>query len=166
MADRDLVIKEKVEHTGLFSFKDFYAFAHNWFKEERYGVDEEKYVEKVKGNKRDINIEWKVTKEVSDYFKIEYRVKFKIIGLTEVEVEIDGEKKQMNQGNVEVEIKGALIRDPQSKYDTSAFNRFIREIYNKYIIPSRIDQNKDLIKDDTVKFKDELKAFLELSGRR
>jgi len=166
MADKDLVLREKVEHTGLFDFKGLYTYAHSWFKEERYGVDEEKYAEKVKGNKRDIDIEWKVTKDVSDYFKIEYKVKFRIAELTDVEVEIDGEKKKMNQGNIEIDIKGALIRDPTSKWDATPFYRFIREVYNKYVIPARVDQTKDILKDDMIKFKDDIKAYMELLGRR
>ena len=166
MADKDLVIKEKVEHSGLFSFPSFYSYAHSWFKDERYGVEEEKYSEKISGNKKSIDIEWKATKTLSDYFKIEFKVKFEILDLTEVEVETDGEKKKMNQGKVSVEIKGALIRDPESKWEATPFYRFIREVYSKYVIPARVEATKDLVKTDTVKFKEQLKAFLELSGRR
>ena len=54
--------------------------------------------------------------------------------LTDVEVEIDGKKKKMNKGKAGLEIKGILTRDPDSKWDTSAFYSFIRDIYNKYII--------------------------------
>lgn len=166
MADKDLVLKEKLEHSGLFDFRSLYSFAHSWFKDERYGVDEEKYSEKIVGNKRNIDIEWKVTKSISDYFKLEHRVKFLITDLTDVEVEIDGEKKKMNTGKISIEIKGTLIRDPNSKWEATPFYRFIREIYNKYVIPSRIDATKDLVKDDLIKFKEDMKAFLELLGRR
>ena len=134
--------------------------------EEKYGVTEEKYSEKVSGNSRNLLIEWDAIKPLSDYFKREVKVKFEVEGLTDVEVEIDGKRKKMNKGKLKVEIKGLLIRDPDSKWDKSPFYAFIREIYNKYVIPGRIETMEILLRSDVTKFKEELKNFLELSGRR
>ena len=61
MAEKEQVLKEKLEHSGLWDFKGFYSFAHSWLKEEDYDVEEGKYSEKVSGNSRDINFEWKAT---------------------------------------------------------------------------------------------------------
>ncbi|MAG38252.1 hypothetical protein CMI45_02615, partial [Candidatus Pacearchaeota archaeon] len=113
MAERDMLLKEKVDHTGIFDFKGFYRFAHTWFKDEGYGVDEGKYSEKLSGNSKNLTIEWKATKQLSDYFKIEHIIRFTIENLTDVEVEVDGEKKQMNKGKVEMEIKANLVSDPE-----------------------------------------------------
>ena len=166
MTERDLLIKEKVENRGIFDFKGLYRFAHNWFKDEGYGVDEDEYVEKVSGNSRDIDIKWKATKKLSDYFKVEHLIKFKIEKLTDVEVEIDGEKKQTNKGKVEVEIKSSLVSDPESKWDKSPTQRFLRDVYSKYIIPTRVDNVKNEVIGDAQKFKEELKSCLELMGKR
>jgi len=117
MTDKDAVLKEKVEHSGLFDFAGFYSFAHSWFKEQKYGVNEKKYSEKVKGNARDLRIEWAATKAISDYFKIELDITFEVWGMTEVEVEIDGEKKKMNKGTIGAEIKGTLVKDYDSKWE-------------------------------------------------
>ncbi|MFH1289781.1 MAG: hypothetical protein ABIH92_00055 [Nanoarchaeota archaeon] len=166
MADKDQILKEKMEHIGLFDFKGFYSFAHAWFKEDKYGVTEEKYSEKTSGNSRDILIEWRATKDLSDYFKFEFKIRFEIEGMTEVEVEIDGQKKTANKGKIKTEITGTLISDKDSKWDTSPFARFSRDLYNKYIIPSRMEDMKDLLRSKVQTFKDELKAFLDLIGRR
>lgn len=166
MAEREQVLKEKLEQSGIFDFPSFYSFAHSWFKEEGYGVDEEKYAEKTDGAKRDITVEWKAYRRLTDYFRVEHKIKFDISGLTDVEVEVDGQKKTMNKGKVVAEITSTLVMDPQSKWDTSPFNRFMRDLYNKYIIPSRVDASKDKASDDGKKFKEELKAFLDLTGRR
>lgn len=166
MAEKEQVIKEKVENAGIFDFSKFYSYAHYWFKDEGFGVDEEKYSEKVSGNKRDIDIEWTATKLLSDYFKIEYKLKFEIRDLIEVEAEIEGKKKKLNQGKVSVEIKGNIIMDHQSKWDTSSFSRFARDVYNKYIIPTRVHDMKEMVSGKCKDFKEQLKAYLELSGRR
>lgn len=166
MAEKDKVIEEKVDHSGVFDFKSFYSYAHSWFKDEGYGVVEEKYSEKVSGNSRDISIEWMASKKLSDYFKIEIKIEASIDGLTDVEVEIDGQRKKMNKGKIGLKIGGTLIKDPESKWDTSPFYRFLRDVYNKYIIPGRVDSMEGIIKGVVINFKEEIKAFLELSGRR
>ncbi|MEK6855464.1 MAG: hypothetical protein AABX73_04545 [Nanoarchaeota archaeon] len=166
MADKEQVIQEKVEQDGLMDFPALYSYAHSIFKEELYGIDEEKYIEKITGNKRDITIEWKATKQLSDYFRIEDKIKFEIKNMTDVEVEIDGAKKKMNKGQITIDIKGIVVKDFDSKWEKSPFTRFTRDVYNKYIIPSRVRDTKEKIKLDIITFKEKIKAFLELSGRR
>ena len=138
MAEKDQLIKEKVEHSGVWDFKGLYSFTHGWLQEEDYGVEEEKYSETVSGDARNINFEWKATKTFSDYFKHEMKLKFEVKELKEVEVEIDGKKRKMNKGKVTVEIKGTIIKDHQSKWDITPWYRFLRDVYNKYIIPGSI----------------------------
>lgn len=167
MAEREQLLKEKVDHTGIFDFKAFYGYAHSWFAEANYdGVDEEKYSEKVSGNARDIVIEWKSSKRMSDYFKIEHKIKFKFEKLTDVEVEIDGVKKSSNKGKVEMEIRSTLVLDHESKWEVSPMMRFWRDVYNKYIVPTRVDAMRGKCIGDGQKFKDDLKEFLQLSGKR
>src|SRR3990167_9152165 len=105
MADKDIIISEKLDYRGLVKFSDLYQYAHSWFMEENYGVIEEKYSEKVSGNNKEIDIEWKCTKPMGDTF-------------------------------------------------------------NKFIIPQRIDAMEDKIKADIRSLKDDLKAYLDLSGKR
>jgi len=166
MAEKEEIVEEKFEYSGVFHFTEFYSFAHKWLKNEDYGIVEERYNENVSGNSRSVYIEWKASKQISDYFKIELKMKIDIRELVDVEVEMDGKKKKMHKGKISMGIKGNLIRDPESKWDGSALNRFLREIYNKYVIPSRIDGVKGKIMADVKDFKEELKAYLELLGKR
>ncbi len=167
MVAKDQIIKEKLDHTGIFSFSELYSFMHTWLKDNLYGVNEEKYGEKVSGAARDISFEWKATRDLSDYFRIEHTIRIDVTGLTEVEVEIDGKKKRMNKGKIAMEIKGVLIKDPKNTWDeTSPIYKFLREVYDKYIIPKRIKAMEDKIENDVRAFKDEVKAYLELTGKR
>ena len=166
MADKDLLINEKVEFSGVFNFEEAYAYAFNWFKDEGYGLIEEKYKEKVGGSGRDIEFEWSASKGVSDYFKVEIKVKVRVDGLTDVEVEMDGKKKKSNKGRMDIGIKGILVKDPESKWDESPWYKFLRDVYSKYIIPSRIDAMEDRVKDGVKEFKEKMKLFFEISGKR
>jgi hypothetical protein len=167
MVAKDQILKEKLDHSGIFNFSELYSYMHAWLKDNLYGVNEEKYGEKISGNARDINFEWKATRELSEYFKIEHTIRVDVIGLSDVEVEIDGKKKRMNKGKIAMEIKGVLIKDFKNTWDeTKPFYRFLRETYDKYIIPGRVKAMEDKVEIDVRAFKDEVKAFLELSGKR
>ena len=166
MAEKDQLTKEKVEHSGIFDFESIYGFAYRWLNDEGYSVEEEKYSEVVSGNKRNIKFEWKGTKNLSDYFKHEIKCKFEIKDLEDIEVEIDGKKTKTNRGKFSVEIKGTLITDHESKWDITPWYRFLRDVYGKYVIPSRVSSNEDRLVNDVISLKEEIKAFLELSGRR
>lgn len=166
MAQKTEIINEKLEHAGIFDFSAFYGYAHSWLKDRRYGVTEEKYSEEVTGNSRNIVVEWKISKSVSDYFGIEGKVKIKADKLTNVKVEIDGEKKDMNKGKLTVEIKGILIKDPENKWEGSPFARFARGFYNKFIVPERIENMEGQVEELVTSLKEDLKAYLELVGKR
>lgn len=167
MADKDVLLKEKLDYSGVFNFSGMYKFAHSWLTdEEEYGVVEEKYSEKISGSSKDIGIEWAATKGIGDYFKIELKIEFKVTDLVDVEVEVDRAKKKMQKGKVSVEIKGAIVKDAGSKWENSPFDKFLRGWYDKFIIPQRIDVMEDKAKNDTKSFKDELKTYLEISSKR
>lgn len=168
MSEKDQIIKEKLDHSGIFNFADVYGYMHNWLKDNGYGVNEEKYSEKIslKGE-RDISFEWKATRAMSDYFKIELGIKADVSGLSDVEVEIDSQKKKMNKGKIALELKGTMIKDPKNNWDESKpFLKFLREMYDKYIIPDRVDAVEGKIEGDVRALKDEIKVFLELTGKR
>ena len=66
----------------------------------------------------------------------------------------------------EVNIKGILLRDYESKFETTATKKFLRGIYEKWVIAARVDQfQTDLIKlcED---FLEQTKGFLALEGKK
>ncbi len=165
MAEKEEIYKEKVEYSGIFNFASIYTFAHSWLKEEGFKVSEDKYAEKTSGNKRDIDIEWKAGKEISDYFKAEFKIKFEIRDMVDVEVEIEGKNQTANKGKMTFEIKGVIAKDHKGKWETSPFSRMMRDIYNKYIIPSRVDSTEDFIINKAKDLKEQVKLFLEVSAK-
>ena len=82
------------------------------------------------------------------------------------EWEIDGIKKKTNKGSMTMEIKSSIVMDHRSKWDYQPMNKFLRGVYNKYVIPSRVDEIRDKVRDDGRDFKEILKTFVESSGKR
>ena len=167
MAEKDKIFSSKMKYEGIVSFKDFYRFCYDWLKEEtELDVAETKYAEKLKGDSKDIDIEWIGTRKVTDYFKFQIKAVFRILGLKEVETTQGGAKIKTNQGSVEIKLTGTLIRDYDSKFEVTAHKKFLRSIYEKWVIPSRIEQFEDKLISDCDEFLSQSKAYLDLEGKR
>ena len=65
-----------------------------------------------------------------------------------------------------MEVKSFLVSDWESKWDKTPAWRFWREIYNKYIIPSRVDELEGKVVSDGQGFKEDLKAYLDIYGKK
>ena len=167
MIEEDTNVSSKIKYGGIFSFEDFYKFSYSWLTDEvGLNIAETKYSEKLSGDSKNIDIEWAGVRKLTDYFKFKMMVKFKIEGLKKVEINQNGAKVETNKGSVEVAIKGILIRDYAGKFETSAFKKFLRSIYEKWVITSRINEFEDKIIGDSDEFLSQAKAYLDLEGKR
>ncbi len=167
MPEKDTIFSSDIKYGGVFSFKDFYQFCHEWLTEEtNLDVEEEKYEEKIQGDEKEIKVEWKGTRKITDYFKFEMKVTFEIKGLINVEVVQNGVKVKTNKGSAKVKVRGTLIRDYESKFEGTSGKKFMRSIYEKWVIPSRIEQMEDKIVDDCDEFLSQAKAWLDLEGKK
>jgi len=167
MAEKDQVFSSKIKYVGIVNFADFYKFCYDWLTEEtELLLSEDKYIEKLSGDSKNIDIVWTGFRKVTDYFKFDVKVAFKILGLTKVEITEAGRKINTNKGSVEVSVKGTLTRDYKGKFEINAFNKFLRSIYEKWVIMGRIDQMEDKLISDCDEFLGQAKAYLDLEGKR
>lgn len=167
MAEKDEIFSSKIQDTGIFLFSDFYRFCYEWLVDETdLKISENKYAEKLEGDSKKIDVEWTGKKKVTDYFQFEIKVSFKITKLTNVEINQGNAKIKTNKGKVEVKVKGILVKDYEGKFETNAFKKFLRSIYEKWIIKSRIDQMEDKIIENCDEFLSQAKAYLDLEGKK
>jgi len=167
MAEKDKIFSSKVKYDGLLDFKDFYKFCYQWLSEEAgLSVVEEKYAEKISGDAKNIKVKWAGSRKVTDYFKFEVGVDFEVLNLTNVEITKDGKKIKMNKGSIEIGIKGNLVRDYEGKFEKTSTQKFMRGIYEKWVIYSRIKEYEEKLIGDCNEFLSQAKAFLDLEGKR
>jgi len=164
MSESDTIFSGKVKNTGIFDYKEFYRFCYVWLVDKGYFVTEKSYTEKIGANGKEVEIEWEARKKLSDYFRNTIKVTWKIMGMTSVEVEENGKKVKMNKGQVELKVTGNLEKDYENKWESSAFTKFLRGIYDKYVIRVRIDQYEGKIFGDCDEFIAQAKAFLAVEG--
>lgn len=168
MAEKETVFSSTIKYVGIFSFRDFYKFCYEWIKEEidMDPLSETKYEEKIKGDEKEIVVEWEGEKELTDYFRFDAKVKFEIRPLKNIEITQSGKKIKTNEGDVKINIKGILVRDYKGKFEMSAFNKFLRSIYEKWVIPARIEEYEGKIAGSCDEFLSQAKSYLDLEGKR
>ncbi len=165
MGEKDTLIKEKLVYVGLVNLKDIYAYVYGWLKNEGYNIQEDRYKESIKGDSKDMEITWTANKGITDYFKSHIDIGWKVLGATEVEAEIDGKRKKMNKvAELEVKLKGVLESDAGGKWGASNTQKFFKEAYLKFVIPQRKSEAEDKVKELVQDLKNEIKAFLDLTG--
>lgn len=167
MSEKDSLIKSKVKNTGIFNFKELYRVLYEWLVDQNYDVNEKSYKEVIgAGGAKELEIEWEATKKVSDYFKFEIKAVWRIVGMTTVEVEIDGVKDKMNKGQLEIEFKSTLIRDYEDKWAKRPTLLFLRTIYDKYLVKEKTDQYQGKLVGELQELIGQCKSFLALTGKR
>ena len=167
MAEKDTIFSSKIKSKGIFTFDEFYRFCYDWLKDETgLDISEDKYAEKLKGDEKEIDIKWTGTKKVTDYFKFEIKVTFRILGLKKVEMAKGNAKIETNKGSVEIKVKSTLIRDYDGKFEKDAIRKFLRSIYEKWVIKARIEQLEAKLIGDSDEFLGQAKAYLDLEGKK
>jgi hypothetical protein len=165
MAERGTIFKGKIKQGGIFSFKDFYAFAYDWLREENYDMFETNYTEKVKGDAKQLEIKWEAHKEISDYFKFVIKMQWFVLGMKTVEVVKDGKKVKMDSGLLEIKFHSMLVRDYENRWEDHPFWKFLRGLYDRYIIRTRGDDFEIRLIEETDEFVSQCKAFLAIAGQ-
>lgn len=166
MAEKSPTFEEVIKHKGFFNYADLYNFCYNWFKDQGYRVEESNYVEKLSGFGKEIQIEWKAKKKISDYYRNIIEVKWHILGLNDAEVEVEGKKTKTNKGDLKIKIGADLERDYEDNWDKKPMWKFLRGIYDKYIMRTTQDEYEGRLASKATAFAEDLKAFLNLEGRR
>ena len=166
MAEKDTVFSGKIKQKAIFHFKDFYNFTYDWLIGEGYKVVEKVYSEEITGDSKKVEIKWEAKRKISDYFRFMVQVDWMILGLKSVEVQREGKKLKMNSGQVELKIKGVLVKDYEHKWEDRPVWKFLRGVYDRYIIKSRIEDYEDKLKDEVEEFIAQSKAFLVIEGMR
>lgn len=167
MVEVDKVYESKVTYTGVFNFKDLYNFIYRWMNDNRYPfVVEKTYNEKIKPEGKEIEIVWECRKKVSDYFRFYLKLNWLVRGLTNVEAQQGDIKISTNKGMFEVRITGYLEKDYEHRWEITGVAKFLRGIYDRYIIKSRVESYEQKILEEVDELVAQAKSYLEMEGRK
>ena len=165
MAQKKEVYKENMKQTGHWKYTSLYDMLFNWLKDANYDLTEDLYNEKLQSNGKEVIIRWTAEKKITDYFKYQIKLDWHILGMKDVEVEIDDKKVSTNKGEVELVFKGTVIRDYEKRWEDKPSLKFMRSIYEKHIIRKSVKEYEDDLEDETKELISDTKEFLRIPAR-
>lgn len=160
MSHKEVVVDGiKIEYEGIFNFDELYQHLRKWMERKHYKFGEAGYKE-IKGDTRSLEINFGGYIKVDEYVKYVIEAPIELKDLKEVTKK--GAKGRFFQGKFKIIFKGHLVMDYEDKWEKNAVTIFLREVYDKYIIKSRVEKMEKELKGDIDKLVDEIKAFLKL----
>ena len=162
MSVRSNIAKQTIKKKGYWNYSELYGFCFSWLKDNGYGVKESEYVEKLSDFGKEIQLKWEGGRRVTDYFKFVIKVEWHILGMTDAVIERDGKQEKTNKGEIKLSISADLVKDYEDNWDKKPMVKFMRGIYDKYIIRTTIDNYGDVLKSDFKEYISQVKSFLEL----
>ena len=153
-----------IKDKGIFDMSELYSLIKEWLTWEGYGDEkktfhEEVYVERIKGDSKQIEIKWRAEKFMGPYISHIITITFNIIGMQEIEIEIDGKKIGTNKLDLSLKMNAEVITDREKKF---AKRKFIKKLYENYIMKERIAASENLLNSKAYTLADEIKGYLEL----
>lgn len=164
MSEKDKVAEGKINHEGIFDYKDVYRFMYTWLTDFDYFVEEKTYTEKAKPEGKEVEIHWIARRKISDYFRFILKIDWNIFGMTTVEVVKDNIKVKANKGRLEIKVTAFLEKDYENRWENTAFVRFLRGMYDRFIIRNRIEDYEDKVAEELDEIVAQTKGFLALEG--
>lgn len=162
MPQMDFVAKGiKIKVKSVFDLSELYKLLYRWFETHGYDFQELEYRESLEAGGKSLEIRWYAEKKMDDYIKFVIKPSFFVVGLEKVEIEREGEKESTNKGEVEQRFDAYLLKDYDSKWE-GPFLRFLRTVYDKFLIKSRIEGYEGQLHEELYTLLNEAKAFLNL----
>ena len=165
MAEKDKIFKGKVKMKGLFDYKNFYEFLYDYLMDENYDVFERKYQEKVSGDSKDVEIKWECMKEISDYFRFVITLDWLILGMKKVKIKKDDQEISMDTGLLEIKFSALIVKDYENRWENHPFWKFLRGIYDRYIIRTRVEQYQEKLMEEITEYISQIKGLLAIETK-
>jgi cytochrome P450 len=85
--------------------------------------------------------------------------------MKKIKVKKEDKEVDMNSGLVEINFEAVLVKDYEHKWEDAAIWKFLRGIYDRYIVRSRIDKYEDKVKEEVEELIAQMKSFLAIEAK-
>ncbi|MBS3151102.1 hypothetical protein J4443_01845 [Candidatus Woesearchaeota archaeon] len=164
MSEKDYIARGiKVRQQAVFDMADLYKIMFRWFSQHNYDFQERQYMQRMSPDgSRHLEIGWQAGRKISDYIKFRIDIKFLVIGLSSVEVDINSMKRKTNKGDAEMRFDAYLELDYEGKWEGNPVTKVLREFYNRWVIKSRIEDYEAELHEELYELIGEIKSLLNL----
>lgn len=159
---RLIVDQLKLAYDGIFDLPGLYRLIDQFFYDRSWDKWEKMNTEQVLPKGRQIKIEITPWKSITDYFKINMRVRIHGVDIKSIEVERDGAKVQLNEGKVMIIIDGYVTSDKHGRWESTPLWWFLRVLSDKYILKGHYFQAEQWLLSDVDDIYLRIKSFLNV----
>src|SRR3989338_3456657 len=118
MAEKKHIIDGlELNYSGYFNLNELTEAIDKCQKDRGYLKSEKRTDEKVYPSGKDISIELRPTKKFADYYTTMITMVIMITGMKDVEVEKEGRRKWMSQGNIRITFDGWTTTDFEFRWE-------------------------------------------------
>jgi len=160
--EQERIAKTLVKPKGIFDWKDFYKFLYELMQAQGYVITEDHYNQKETKNGKEIEVQWNCSQFIDDYTRFDVQLLLKVFGLVDVQIERGGQKKDMNQGEIEVWITGFITTDYKNQWEKQPILKFLKGVYDRYLYRSRYEELQAKMWEHVYLIENEVKAYFEL----
>lgn len=152
----------KLEYSGILDLRELYNFIFDFWERNGFDVLETKHKEKVSkdGKKREIEAEFSMSRDETDYAKYIYEL---FITIPEAKL-VDTDNNYINEvSDMTIKLNGKLEYDYSSYFSKDKpFTSFLRVLYESYINKTEIKYHKDNVAKYGIEFFKELRKLLKM----
>jgi len=167
MAEKELVVREtRVTYEGLFLLDELHKTIDDWCSAKHYDRLDKMHAESVKPEGKYIDIELLPEKNLDDYTKFEVRVRIHVSHLKPTTVTMDGRKRRMSDGKVQIVIDAFIVTAAQGRMENKPINHFFRTLFDKYVYRTATTRLADQLKEDVNHLKTSINSYLNINKHR
>ncbi len=156
MAEYDYAVPSlKVKLSSVFKLGEIYKVLKSWFETHRYYLMENEYSDT---DKKQLDVKWTATRDVDDYSRFTIEINIKAKDIEHIEIK----NRKVNRGSVEVVFASYIKSDYEDYWDEKGTSKFLRGIYDKFALKSKMNDYNSQLKEDTYAAFEEVKSYLRL----
>ena len=148
MVERKSIISKTIHYEGLFTTIELYNLIDDWIKDKGYDRKEELDEEIITEGGKQVRLKIKPWKKTSDYANNVIKAAIYMFNVNDVIIEVDGKKKKMQKGRIEISMEGMMETDYEGKMQNRPFYLFMREVFDRFIYRSYTDHAENILVGD------------------
>ncbi len=167
MSEKKLIVDQKrLTYDGLFDATELYRIINRYFWEKGYDWHEPYNIERTLPTGKDIEIEVRPWKKRSTFAKTIVKIRLFMKNVKEVEIEKEGVKVKLNQGNVQIIFDSYLETDYEHRWEGKGAGvpvfYFIRILFDRYVMRQYMAGYESNVIEEVNQIFNFVKAFLNM----
>lgn len=152
----------RLRHVGILELGAFYTWLQRWFDYEFAWKNtfEKSYDEIIlpDGNSKNIEIKWKLKRNISSYFDRIIEIEFTLITVSDTEIQQGDVMRKVQKGDFEIRVAAYVETNPEK---VGKRDSMFRKVLEKFFLRRRIEEQKNELREKISKFNGEVREIFK-----